>query len=160
MRENTDREMIFKRLVFKVRPFFAGMRAVTQGPVGIPHRCLSLSLSSWHLSHTWMYGRNKNRLRNQWGMRINESYPSVGRVIKILMWWRCQIACRHDYVSALALVVYAMLWREGFEMRVTLPASESKFVSSTLYQVDMIQPENWECFTAKNQIHPLIYCTQ
>lgn len=75
------------------------MRAVTQGPVGIPHRCLSLSLSSWHLSHTWMYGRNKNRLWNQWGMRINESYPSIGRVIKILMWWRCQITCRHDCVG-------------------------------------------------------------
>lgn len=75
------------------------MWAVTQGPVGIPHHCLSLSLSSWHLSYTWIYGRNKNRLWNQWGMRINESYPSVGRVIKILMWWRCQIKCRHDYVG-------------------------------------------------------------
>lgn len=74
------------------------MRAVTQGPVGIPHRCLSLSLSALHLSHTWTYGRNKNRPWNQWGMRINESYPSAGQVIKILMWWRCQIMCRHVYV--------------------------------------------------------------
>jgi len=128
------------------------MRAVTQGPVGIPHRCLSLSLSSRHLSHTWTYGRNKNRLWNQWGMRINDSYPSAGRVIKILMWWRCQIMCRHVYVSTLALVVYGMLWSEGYEMRVSLAALELKLVSSTssYLQVDMIKREICECFTSKH----------
>lgn len=138
MRENTDREMIFKgmaRLVFKVR-LFASMRAVTQGPVGIPHHRLSLSLSSWHLSHTWMYCMGG--IKTDCG--INEGWGSTSRIQALagsLKSW-CD-----DVARLCADAIMCLRWLCPFvqhygEMRVTLAALESKSWHDLAWKLRMI----------------------
>lgn len=104
------------------------MSVVTQGPVGIPHRRLSLSLSSWHLSHTWMYCMGG--IKTDCG--INEGWGSTSRIQALagsLKSW-CDGVAR---LCADVILCLHWLWRftrRYGEMRVTLAALESKFSMS------------------------------